>query len=221
MDGIHDMGGMHGFGRVPVEADEVFTRDWQKRAFALADTLAWTVPFNSDQHRHAIERLAPADYLTADYFDKWTRACQMLMQEAGVADAEELASGQKRFDLDPGAHPQAPDAETMRRAIPRGAELSFPPETATPAYRVGQRVRVRDMQTAGHTRAPRYVRGRVGVIETDLGVFQFADAMARGDGPDPQHCYTVAFSAPDLWGPEAEAGGRVHLDLWEAYLDPA
>ncbi|RKF17095.1 nitrile hydratase subunit beta [Roseovarius spongiae] len=221
MDGIHDMGGMHGFGRVPVEAEEVFTHEWQRRSFALADALAWTVPFNADQHRHAIERLAPGDYLTIDYFEKWARACQMLMQEAGVASAEELATGRKSFDPDLGEHGKPPDAATVRRVMPRGAQLMFPPDTAEPAFRVGQRVRVRDMHVPGHTRAPRYVRLREGVIERDLGVFQFADAMARGDGPDPQHCYTVAFAAQDLWGAEAEPRGRVFLDLWEAYLDPA
>ncbi|UXX83836.1 nitrile hydratase subunit beta [Roseovarius pelagicus] len=99
--------------------------------------------------------------------------------------------------------------------------MSYPPETADPKFAIGQRVRARDDCPAGHTRVPRYVRGHVGVIEAELGIFQFADAMARGDGPDPHHCYTVRFSAADLWGSGAERGATVFLDLWEPYLDPA
>ncbi len=219
MDGIHDMGGMHGFGRVPVEAEEVFTHGWQKRAFALAETIAWAAPFNSDQHRHAIERIPPADYLSIDYFDKWTRACQTLLLEAGLVDVDELATGHKRFDVGAGHVPvSAPD---LLAATHAGAPMDYPPETAAPAYAPAQNVRVKAMQTAGHTRVPRYVRGHVGVIEADLGVFQFADSMARGQGPQPQHCYTVVFAATDLWGADGEPGGRVYLDLWEAYLDTA
>lgn len=220
MDGIHDMGGMHGFGAVPTDAEEVFVHDWQKRAFALCETVAWAAPFNSDQHRHAIERMPPAAYLTVDYFEKWAIACRMLLLEAGLVDAGELENGEKRFELSPGDHTPVGAAELIE-ATHAGAPMSYPEGTASPAFQIGTRVRVSRASPAGHTRAPRYVRGQVGVIETDLGVFQFADAMARGDGPNPQHCYTVRFEARDLWGDAAEAGTSMRLDLWEAYLDPA
>ena len=97
------MGGMQGFGPVPVAADTVLDHDWQKRAFALAETLAWSVPFNSDMHRHAIERIDPAEYLSRDYFDKWAIAVKTLLLEAGLVDQVELTSGRKLFDA-PGGH---------------------------------------------------------------------------------------------------------------------
>lgn len=220
MDGIHDMGGMQGFGPVPTQAEDVFRHDWQKRAFALTETIAWSAHFNSDQHRHAIERMPPADYLSVDYFEKWVIGCRTLLLEAGLVDETELATGEKRFGLPPEKH-VAVGAKELVATTRAGAPMSYPDDTAAPAFAQGQTVRVRSASPAGHTRAPRYVRGHAGVIDTDLGVFQFADAMARGTGPAPQHCYTVRFDTADLWGPDAEPGTSVRLDLWEAYLEPA
>ena len=220
MDGIHDMGGMHGFGRIPVEEDTVFSHNWQKRAFALTEALAWSVPFTEDEHRFAIEQILPVDYLSRDYFEKWVIAAQTLMQEAGVVDREELTTGKKRFDITHEDHPPV-SAEELVAATKAGAERSFPSDKKTAKFEVGQAVRVAANCPPGHTRAPRYLRNRPGIVVEDVGVFQFADAVVAGNGACPQHCYTVEFKAKTLWGVDAEENECVCADLWEAYLEPA
>ncbi|MEO3417161.1 nitrile hydratase subunit beta [Roseovarius sp. CAU 1744] len=220
MDGIHDMGGMHGFGNIPCDQDGTFDHDWQKRAFALTEALAWSVPFCADEHRHAIERIAPEEYLRRDYFEKWAIAAAMLVQEAGLVDQQELDTGRKRFDIVQEGHAAAGPAEVLA-ATRAGAEMTFPSAAATPRFGMGQPVRVLANSPAGHTRVPRYARKHVGCITANSGVFQFADSMAAGRGPCPQHCYTVEFLATDLWGSAADPNGRVCLDLWESYLEPA
>ena len=85
----------------------------------------------------------------------------------------------------------------------------------------GDRVRTRNRHPLGHTRLPRYARGRTGVIERDHGVFVFADASGDGRGKVPQHLYSVRFTARELWGPDASPRDSISLDLWDDHLDPA
>ncbi|MFY9237875.1 MAG: nitrile hydratase subunit beta [Roseovarius sp.] len=215
MDSIHDMGGMQGFGPVPVDAEEVFAHDWQKRAFALTETLGWAVPYGSDEHRQEIERLAPAEYLNRDYFEKWALAAAALARGAGLVSADEVVTGRKSFDVDLAAHPRVSAADLLA-ASRAGAEMTFPDHPAEPCFAMGDTVRVMVHGPDGHTRAPRYLRGRLGRIERHLGAFQFADALAAGRGPDPQHCYTVIFDAAELWG---QGSDTLCADLWEPYLE--
>ena len=220
MHGIHDLGGMHGFGAIPiVEGDYVFKNDWQRRSFGLAQALAGPTPFCADMHRYKIEQIAPIDYLRMDYFEKWAIATSELLKDAGLANASELRTGKKEFDVDLARHrPTGPDS--LVQAMKQGVQLKFPAETRSPGFTVGEKIRVRTDAPAGHTRVPRYVRGRVGEIVADHGVFQFADTVARGQGPSPQHCYAVAFAAAALWGDDAESpSDLLFLDLAEAYLD--
>ncbi len=220
MDGIHDMGGKQGFGRIAVEEDYIFRSAWQRRAFALVEALAWSTPYNTDQHRHAVECVPPADYLRLDYFENWIVASEMLLKEAGLVDQSELDDGRKHFDVDQKSHAPVGVHEIVD-ATKAGADLRFPEDTQSARFAVGQSVLVSHTQAAGHTRVPRYLRGKTGRIVSDEGVFQFADAVVAGRGPDPQHCYTVVFSAQDLWGEEAQVGDSLCADLWEAYLEPA
>lgn len=90
-----------------------------------------------------------------------------------------------------------------------------------PRFKPGDRVRTRNMHPIGHTRLPRYARGRIGVIDRDHGVFVFPDAHAAGLGKVPQHCYSVRFSAQELWGPAASPREFVYVDLFDDYLEPA
>jgi nitrile hydratase subunit beta len=197
MDGIHDLGGMHGFGPVPIQSENyVFKHEWQRRSFGLAQALAGPTPFCADMHRHKIEQLPAIEYLRRDYFEMWAIATSELLKDAGLVSATELVTGTKEFDVDLTKHAPT-SAEALLEAMMLGAKLDFP---AT-------------------TRVPRYVRGKVGKIIADMGVFQFADTMAHGLGPRPQHCYTVVFTVEALWGKGAErAGDAVYLDLAEAYL---
>lgn len=220
MDSIHDLGGMHGFGAVAIEhEDYVFRHDWQRRSFGLAQALAGPVGFCADMHRHKIEQIDAIDYLRMDYFEKWAIATSELLKDAGLASEVELISGRKAFDIDLEKHPPA-TPEALLAAMQAGAELQFPTEASPAQFAPGDTIRVRNDSPAGHTRAPRYVRGKIGTIIADVGVFQFADSVAAGKGPHPQHCYTVGFTAGALWGKDAEqASDRMYLDLAEAYLD--
>jgi nitrile hydratase len=85
----------------------------------------------------------------------------------------------------------------------------------------GDRVRAKVMNPRTHTRLPRYVRGRVGTVEADHGVFVTPDTMAHKLGPQPQHLYTVCFRAKELWGEAASGADTVRLDLWASYLERA
>jgi nitrile hydratase subunit beta len=94
-------------------------------------------------------------------------------------------------------------------------------EVPTPArFKPGDRVRARNLHPVGHTRLPRYVRSRCGVIERHHGGFVFADTRAHGLGDQPQHLYSVRFEARELWGPQAPPHDALYLDLWESYLEP-
>lgn len=219
MDGVHDMGGVNGYGKVEPEDDYIFKADWQRRAFALVEALAWATPYNTDQHRHAVECLKPLDYLHLDYFEAWIAASETLLKDAGLIDQKELDLGRKLFDIDTNAHkPVKPDE--LVEATKTGADLEYPFNSQPASFKTGQTVRVSSNNPSGHTRVPRYVRGKLGKISRDAGVFQFADAVAAGKHPSPQHCYTVVFTGETLWGAEAEPNQTICLDLWEAYLEP-
>lgn len=221
MDGIHDLGGMHGFGPVAIKKEDyIFKADWQRRAFALAEALGGTVPHSADQHRQEVERMPAVDYLRLDYFEKWLVATEALLMQAGLVNAEELRTGRKQFDVDLVRH-QRVGPEELIAAVKSGAQLRFSEDTRAARFSVGERIRVRKDSPSGHTRMPRYLRGRAGEIVADQGVFQFADAMAAGRGPEPQHCYTVAFTAHEVWGRNAEGDDMIYADLWEDYLEPA
>ncbi|GGM36857.1 nitrile hydratase subunit beta [Dactylosporangium sucinum] len=221
MDGIHDLGGMHGFGPIPIKQGEyVFKADWERRSFALAQALAGPTPFVADQHRQEIERLDAIDYLSMDYFEKWAVATGELLKQAGLVSQEELDTGEKKFDIDGAAHPPTSSAALVG-GMKQGAQLAHPAGTEGVRFAPGQPVRVLSNCPTGHTRAPRYVRSRVGSVALVRGVFQFADAVAAGRGPAPEPCYTVAFAARALWGKDAESDDVIYCDLWESYLEPA
>ncbi len=89
-----------------------------------------------------------------------------------------------------------------------------------PRFKVGQQVRAKNLHSAGHTRLVRYVRDKVGIVETDFGVFTLPDSMAHGNIPTPQHVYSVAFTSEELWGPKADPKDSLRVGLWEDYLNP-
>jgi nitrile hydratase subunit beta len=192
MDGIHDLGGMHGFGPVVVECDEpVFHAAWEGRVFALAALAIAGGLANPDAFRHAIERLSPVEYLTAGYYGRWLAALERLVAERGV-------------------RPRLASAGTARRDASRVAR-----------FVAGDAVLARNVHPAGHTRLPRYVRGRRGVVARVHPPWVFPDTNAHDRGEDPQHVYAVRFPATELWGDDADPAASVHVDLFESYLEPA
>lgn len=208
MNGIHDMGGMDGFGAVEREENEpVFHETWEGRTFAIVSALMGARSASVDEFRHAIERIPPDRYLASSYYDRWIRAIATLLIEHGAVARETMVSR--------GALPGGVAAAPAARVAPVKANA----RRMKAKYRAGDRVRARNMNPPGHTRLPRYVRGRAGIIRRDLGVFVFPDTNAHHAGEDPQHVYSVEFTARELWGKRARE--RVYLDLWEDYLEPA
>jgi nitrile hydratase len=208
VNGIHDLGGMDGFGPIVREADEpVFHARWEGRVFGIASLLVGRGVMNPDAFRHAIERLPPVVYLTAGYYGRWLEAIGRLIVEKGIATPDEI----RRGAADPAANRPVPSA-----AAPAGALREV---VTAPRFTVGQRVVVRNVNPAGHTRLPRYVRGRRGVVARVHPAWVFPDSNAHGGGEQPQYVYAVGFEARELWGESADPAVVVHVDVFESHLE--
>ena len=213
MNGVHDLGGMHGFGPIPIEENEpVFHEDWERRIYAIARCLLNQRLFTLDEYRHAIERIPPPVYLRARYYEKWAIGATGLLLERGIIKRSDL-KGIKPIELAP----------TYSLGAKRENESIFHLPTAAlkARFKPGDHVMVRNENPPGHTRMPRYVRGKRGVVQFDEGVFPLPDFNAHGGPLTPQHVYSVRFAARELWGAKARARESVAVDLWEAYLEPA
>jgi nitrile hydratase subunit beta len=218
MNGAQDLGGMMGFGPVRPEKDEpVFHTDWERRACAITIAAGALGRWGLDESRFTRENLAPAEYLGKVYYDVWITALEKLCLRHGLLTHEELASGRAET---PRAAAPAVTRERIAQAIAKGSPYDRPP-AAPAAFAKGQRVRARVMNPAGHTRLPRYARGRTGEIVALRGAFVYPDVNAERGGENPQWLYTVRFSARELWGPQGEARGAVMIDAFEPYLEPA
>ena len=175
--------------------------------------------WNIDESRHARESLHPADYYSSSYYEIWIKALEVLLKRHGFVAAEELAEGRALVDR---RHAEA-GAEGGRRR--RGRWPGAGPATGrsrTPArFKAGDRVRTRNFNPTGHTRLPRYARGKTGVIEAVRDGFVFPDTNAHGQGENPQWVYTVVFDAAEIWGEGADPTLTVSIDAWESYLEPA
>jgi nitrile hydratase len=206
MDGIYDLGGVSGFGAVEVERDEpVFHEPWEVLGYGLGGLgLNVLRVFNMDEIRHAIERIEPRRYLASSYYDRIVIGVATLFVEKGIVTREELeARAGGRFPL---ARPVAARADEV--ALPRPVRFA-----------VGDTVSVRDVHRAGHTRAPRYVRGKRGLVVHVAPAFSLPDVAAHGLPSREEPTYHVRFAARELWGDAAEANAAVVVDLWESYLE--
>jgi len=219
MNGVHDMGGMHGMGSVAPEPNEpVFHERWEGRVLALQRATAAFGKWNIDASRHSIERIPAADYLRMSYYEKWLAGLITRLEESGLVSRAELESGRPA----PGSVKATPPLTAERVAAVVLARGSFDrPVNAPPRFAVGQPVRTKKINPTGHTRLPRYARGRIGIVDRVHGAHVFPDSNAHFRGEDPQHLYSVRFSARELWGEEAAPRDSVYIDLWESYLDPA
>jgi nitrile hydratase len=219
MNGIHDMGGMHGLGAIEREENEpVFHARWEGRMFGISEAMTFPPGATIDRGRFLIEIMPPAAYLAQSYYERWYFACAAALLEGGMVTIEELRSGRAA----PGSA-RRDDAlratEVARANAKRG--IYERATAAAPRFAVGQSVRTRNIHPAGHTRLPRYARGKVGVIHHYCGAHVFPDTNAHGLGESPHPLYSVAFAARELWGDDAPARDKVFLDLWERYLEPA
>ena len=179
--------------------------------------------YNADEFRHGIERLGAARYLATSYYEHWLASIETLLVEKGVVTRHELEARTAALGADPDLpRPRRDDPALlarMREEIRKGSAAKSEAEPR-PRFRPGDPVVTRNLHPPGHTRLPRYARGRRGVIERIHGVFTLPDSHAHGRGRQPQPLYSVGFESRELWGEAAEPRERVHLDLWESYLEP-
>lgn len=224
MNGVHDMGGLQGFGPVRPEADEpLFHAPWERRALGLTLAMGASGQWNIDQSRSARESLPPAVYLNASYYEIWVRALERLMLDRVLLSEAELRQGDSIDAPRPLARVLRRDA--VDAALARGSPTERP--AAAPArFRVGDRVRALNVHPQAHTRLPRYVRGHLGTVTLVHGSHVFADRHAAtpvGAPFDdrPEWLYTVVFDGRTLWGDSAEPGTQVSVDAWEPYLEAA
>lgn len=214
MNGIHDMGGMDGFGAIPIEHDEpVFHAEWEGRLYAINSVMGAWGEWNIDAGRACMERLDPVVYLQSPYYQRWLYRMENLLVERGMVTPGELTSGKAAGDS---RQPMSIDEIFDRLRAARSARVDQP---IAAKFKVEDAVLVRNNHPPGHTRTPRYARGRRGVIDRDHGVFIFPDTHAEFKGESPQHLYSVRFTARELWGPEAAESDKVYIDLWDDYLD--
>lgn len=219
MNGIHDLGGMQDMGPVRHEKTEpVFHESWEGRVFALNRAASAWRKWNIDASRFQRELIPPAQYLQMSYYERWLQALIELLLKSGLITPAELETGQPSS----GSLKLTPplSADRVGAWLAHGAPANR--DVASQArFQVGQSVRTRNMHPEGHTRLPRYARGRYGTVLRAHGVFVYPDTHALFQGEQPQHLYSVRFNAQELWGAQAKPRDSIHLDLWESYLEPA
>lgn len=218
MNGVHDMGGMHGFGKVHPDADErPFHATWEARVLAMQRAIRAARAWNIDMSRDAIERQPPQRYLAASYYERWLMGMETCAIEKGLVDPDELASGHALRPGKPVAGVMTKD--DLGQTFTRGSFSR--PSSREPRFKPGDRVRMRNINPPTHTRLPRYVRGHEGLIEAVRGCHVFPDSVTTGRGEDPQWLYTVVFNGRQLWGAGADPTLTVSVEAFEPYLEPA
>ena len=219
MDGIADMGGMHGFGPVDrSDEDGPFHAEWERRILGITFSALGAGLFNVDEIRRATESADPLTYLKSTYYERWLYSTEDLLKEKGAVTAGELATGRSAT---PVANTVPPVTSEVARVILAQGGTSRSADGPQPRFKVGDIVIARNIHPHGHTRLPRYVRGKHGTIFVDHGVFALPDSNAAGLGPCSQHVYGVRFTARELWGSHASARDTLQIDLFDDYLDPA
>jgi nitrile hydratase subunit beta len=213
MNGIHDMGGMHGMGPIQYEKNEpVYHAEWESRVDAMTAAVRGKVPGGL---RQGIEQLLAADYLRMSYYERWYESLVWRLISAKVATRAEIESGRsaepKAASTNAYSAAEAVALLSLNRSARRDISLAA-------RFQVGQQVRARNINPVGHTRLPRYARGRLGIVDQLRGVFPIPDA---GAGGRPQNLYSIRFSARELWGEQLAPQDAVYIDMWDDYLEPA
>ena len=216
MDGVHDMGGTDGFGKVIAEKNEPpFHAKWEGRVLAMQRAMGYAGAWHIDHSRFAQEQLPPLDYLGSPYYRRWMLAMEKNVTERGYATPEELKAGHAQTAGKNLKRKLTPDivAEGMTRS-------SFYRQQQGPQkFQPGDRVRTKIIHPATHTRLPRYARGKTGVVEMCHGCHMFPDSVATDRGDNPQWLYTVVFDSRELWGPDADPTLKISIDAFEPYLE--
>jgi len=222
MDGVHDMGGMHGFGPVVEPGGELaYHERWEPRVFAIQMLVGAERLGAGPGGRPVREEMAPADYLAASYYERWLYSAEKRLLRKGTIRPGDVEAMMARLESGE-AVAEHRDREMAKRIV---ADLRsvhpMDPVGDDPRFALGQRVRARRMHPPGHTRCPRYARGAVGRIEHVRGADRLPDRAVYGEKVTPEPVYSVAFTSEELWGPSEDPAWVVSLDLWESYLEPA
>jgi nitrile hydratase subunit beta len=219
MNGVHDMGGMDGFGKVEVEPNEpMFHTRWESRVLAMVRAMGAAGAFNIDASRFYREALPPHVYLSSSYYKKWLLGLEDMLVAKGFVAAGEIEKGHALGPAKPLKRGKFTVSD-VERIMVRG---KFDRDAQAPAkFKPGDRVRAKNIHPVTHTRLPRYVRGHIGVVERDHGCHVFPDSAAMEKGENPQWLYTVVFDGRELWGPDTDPTIKVSIDAFEPYLEPA
>jgi nitrile hydratase len=161
--------------------------------------------------------MPPIDYLRGPYYARWLYSIEKLLIKYELVKEEELKNPDGRIEKASNTNPA--DAKAILEAL-KGGDSARRQDGKAARFRVGDRVVVKNEHPEWHTRSPRYVRGRQGMIHLDHGVFVFPDSNSKGEGEQPQHCYNVVFSSTELWGSLANPKDRIYVDLFDDYLEP-
>jgi nitrile hydratase subunit beta len=221
VDGVHDMGGMHGFGPVVVPGGEdPYHERWEPRVFAIHILIGHRRLVAGPGGRAVREEMDPAAYLAASYYERWLFSAERLLERGETISSGEVARMMQRIEA--GEAPATHRDPAMATSVVADLKQLRPMEPALEIrFAPGQRVRVKRMHPPGHTRCPRYVRGACGVVEAVRGADRLPDRAAYGERVDPEPVYSVAFRSSDLWGHGTEPPWTVSLDLWDSYLERA
>lgn len=224
MNGAHDVGGMHGLGPVEREENEpVFHTEWERRVFGLQFGTVGTV-LNLDEMRHGIERMNPVHYLASRYYEHWLCSIELNLIDKGIITREQYDARIREFHQDRSRRPprvENPDLASVALDFVRKGDSTLVKIEAKPRFKPGDHVTTRVISPKGHTRLPRYARGKRAEIACLYGAFAFPDTNAHGLGANSQYVYSVRFKGRELWGPDSEPNTVVYLDCWESYLEPA
>ena len=218
MNGPHDLGGMQSLGPIPYEKNEpVFHARWEGRIYAMNRALGAWRKWNGYSARYESEQFSAADYFGMSYYERWFVRLSKLLVKTKMVTRAEFESG-KPAKGSPKASPPLTAGKVPQFLKPARPNRDLP---VSARFRVGQRVHTKNMHPTGHTRLPRYARGRSGTVERDYGVYPFPDAIAHFLPDKPQHVYSVRFAARELWGEQAKPQDAVYIDMWDDYLEPA
>ncbi|WP_019170172.1 nitrile hydratase subunit beta [Pseudaminobacter salicylatoxidans] len=219
MNGIHDCGGIDGLGPIEIEADEpVFHAPWEARVFGLNWAIGANGFWSLDEYRFAMEDRPVVDYMRDSYYAKWVYGLERLLVEKGVVRPGEFTDA-RHADLPAAAEPKPALKPDMVAPLVRNG-VSAKRDTGKPCrFAAGDRVRARNINIAGHTRVPRYIRGKNGVVQFLHGFFTFNDSVANEGLEKPQMVYSVRFAATDLWGDDANPHDSLCIDLWDDHLE--
>lgn len=221
----HDIGGVKGLGPVEIEADEpVFHSEWERRIFGMTMATLGKGLFGVEHFRAGVEAIPIIPYMESSYYQRWMVTLEKNLADAGVLTEDEIDA--RAVELS-----RHPETEVGRREEPEFCEMllgaihgGMSPEREIEVERrfgLGDEVIAVGTDAPGHTRLPRYVRGKRGTVVRLDKAFVYPETSALREGENPEWCYGVRFEADEVWGADAEQGAPVYVDVWESYLEPA